>query len=116
MYMVMFVIDDPSRLDDVLNAWDEAGISGATIIESTGINRRRRARLVGSSLMAGINRLMSSDEESHYTLFTIVSDEAMVGRCLAAIEAVVGDLDSGNTGVLAAWPLSVVKGVAAPKR
>lgn len=116
MYMVMFVIDDPNRLDEVLNAWEKAGISGATIIESTGINRRRRARLVGTSVMAGINRLMSSDEESHYTLFAIVPDEAYVAKCLAAVESVVGDLDRGNTGVLAAWPLSVVKGVPAANR
>ena len=113
MYMVMFVLDDPSRLDEVLNAWEVAGISGATIMESTGINRRRQAKLVGTSLMAGINRLMSSYEESHYTLFTIVPDESVVTRCLEAVESVIGDLNQANTGVLAAWPLSVVKGVPA---
>jgi hypothetical protein len=111
MYMVMFVLDDPSRLDEVLNTWEAVGISGATIIESSGINRRRLAKLVGTNLMAGINRLMSSDEESHYTLFTIVPDESVVARCLEAAESVVGDLNQKNTGVLAAWPLSVVKGV-----
>jgi len=113
MHMVMFVLDDPSQLDDVLNAWEAAGISGATIIESTGINRRRQAKLVGTGLMAGINRLMSGDEESHYTLFTIVPDESVVTRCLEAVESVIGDLNQANTGVLAAWPLSVVKGVPA---
>lgn len=111
MYMVMFVLDDPDRLDEVLEAWEAVGISGATIIESTGINRRRVARLVGSTVMAGINRMMSSNEESHYTLFAIVSDEAVVAKCLAAAESVVGDLNNPNTGVLAAWQLSVVKGV-----
>jgi nitrogen regulatory protein PII len=113
MYMVMFVLDDPSRLDEVLNAWEAAGIGGATIIESTGINRRKQAKLVGTSLMAGINRLMTSDEESHYTLFTIVPDESVVTRCLEAAQAVVGDLNKANTGILAAWPLSVVKGLPA---
>lgn len=116
MYMVMFVLDDPSRLDEVLTAWESAGISGATIIESTGINRRRQARLVGAGFMAGINRMMSSDEESHYTLFTIVPDESVVARCLAAAESVVGDLNGANTGVLSAWPLSVVKGVSTSAR
>jgi nitrogen regulatory protein P-II 1 len=111
MFMVMFVLDDPERLDEVLEAWEAAGISGATIIESTGINRRRVARLVGTTIMAGINRMMSSDEESHYTLFAIVPDEAVVGKCLAVAESVVGDLNQPNTGVLAAWQLDVVKGV-----
>jgi hypothetical protein len=36
----MFVLDDPGRLDDLLEAWRKPG-ARATIIESTGIHRRR---------------------------------------------------------------------------
>ncbi|MGW8249789.1 MAG: hypothetical protein ACWGO1_04040 [Anaerolineales bacterium] len=111
MYMVMFVIDDPNRLDAVLDAWHAEGVIGATIVESTGINRRRRAKLVGTTIMAGINRLMSSAEENHYTLFAIVPDESIVERCLAAAESVVGDLNQPDTGVFAAWSVPIVKGV-----
>jgi len=111
MHMVMFVLDDPNLLDEVLGAWESVGISGATIIESTGINRRRRASLVGTTIMAGINRLMSSEEENHYTLFAAVHGEEMVQQCLQAAEKVVGDLDEPDSGVLVAWPLSVVKGI-----
>lgn len=111
MHMVMFVLDDPNRLDEVLDAWDSIGVSGVTILESTGINRRRRARQVGSMFMAGINRLMSSDQESHYTLFTVVHDRETVQRCIAAAEKIVGDLALPNSGVLASWQLDLVKGV-----
>ncbi|MCC7129638.1 MAG: hypothetical protein IT297_04490 [Anaerolineae bacterium] len=111
MYMVMMVLDDPNRLDEMLDAWETVGVSGVTIIESTGINRRRRQRLAGSVLMAGFNRLISSSDESHFTLFVIVPDESLVQACLEAAEKVVGDFDQPNTGVLAAWPVSYVKGV-----
>lgn len=111
MYVVMFVLDQPELLDEVLAAWEQRGVSGATIIDSTGVNRRRRAQLVGTTLMAGINRLISGDVTNHYTLFTIVQDEELVQACLEAAEQVVGDLSQPNTGVLAAWPLSIVKGV-----
>lgn len=111
MQIVMFVLDDPQQLDPVLDAWEAIGITGVTIVESSGINRRRIARQVGVSYMAGFNRLMSGSQENHYTLFTIVPDEETVRRCLQAAEDIVGDLDGPNTGVLAAWELSVVKGV-----
>jgi hypothetical protein len=111
MYMVMLVLDDPNQLDDVLDAWYEAGIRGVTIIESTGINRRRMARQVGALFMEGINRLIGSEEESHYTLFVIVKDEPAVQTCLEAAEEIVGDLDGPNTGILTSWPLSFVKGI-----
>jgi hypothetical protein len=112
MHMVMLVLDDPAQLDPVLDAWEALGINGATIVESTGINRRRIARQVGTPFMAGINRLIGSEEEQHVTLFVIVSGEAQARACLAAVEEVSGDLNQPNTGVLAAWPLSFVKGVA----
>ena len=111
MHMILFVLDDPALLDDVLDAWDEIGVSGVTIIESTGINRRRLARQVGTVFMAGINRLMSGDEENHYTLLTIVRSEDRVLKCVAAAEKIVGDLNTPNSGVLAAWPLAYIKGV-----
>ena len=61
--------------------------------------------------MEGINRLIGSEEESHYTLFVIVKDESTVQTCLEKVEAIVGDLNEPDTGVLASWPLSYVKGV-----
>ena len=111
MYMVLLVLDNPERLDEILDAWDAIGVSGVTIVDSTGINRRRLAGQVGTTFMAGINRLMSGDQESHFTLLTVVNSEAMIQECQEAVEKVVGDLNKPNTGVLAAWPLAYVKGV-----
>lgn len=111
MYIVFFVLDDPSNLDEVLQALEEIGITGVTVIESTGINRLRTAGQVGAPFMAGINRLISGDVENHYTLFTLVRGKETVDRCIQAIESVTGDLDNPHTGVLAAWPLEIVKGV-----
>jgi nitrogen regulatory protein PII len=111
MYMVMFVLDDPNQLDEILDAWDAAGVSGVTIIESTGINRRRRARQVGTGFMSGMNRIIGDTQESHYTLYVIVPDESQVQACIQAAEEVVGDFNKPNTGVLAAWPLFTVRGV-----
>lgn len=114
MYMVLFVLDDPDLLYKVLDAWDAIGVGGVTIIESTGINRLKQARRVGAPFMAGLNRLMTSQEEGHNTLLAIVPDQAMAENCLLAAEQVVGDLDQPNNGILAAWPLAMVKGVPMP--
>lgn len=112
MQMVMFVLDDPNRLDEILEAWEAIGVSGVTIVESTGIHRWRAQR-VRVPFRYGFQRLVESQQEGHYTLFTIVKGEETVRRCIAAAENVVGDLDTPNSGVIASWPLSVVKGVPA---
>jgi hypothetical protein len=109
MYMVMFVLDNLDLLDAVLDAWDEVGIRGATIVESTGIHRRRRQILP----MRYMFQSTGSVEESHYTLFAIVESDEVIQACLRATEQLVGDLDEPNTGVFSAWPLTVVKGLPA---
>ncbi|MBN1430714.1 MAG: hypothetical protein JXB07_20260 [Anaerolineae bacterium] len=114
MYLVMFVLDNPDLLDQVLDAWEAIDVSGVTIVESSGINRRRLARQVGAMFMAGINRLMSGDVETHCTLLAIVKGESMVHACVEAAEKIVGDLNNPNSGILAAWPVPYVKGVPDP--
>lgn len=108
MYMVMFVLDDPNRLDELLQAWEEAGITGATIIESTGIHQRRRQTVHMRFLYQATSSL---EEKGHITLLAIVMDEQKAQDCLQATEALVGDLSDPRTGVFAAWPLALVKGV-----
>lgn len=111
MYMVMFVLDNPGRLDEVLDAWRTAGVSGVTITESSGLYRQQRQRPVGARYAFGMPRAAKRMESGNVTLFTIVRDVETVQGCLKAAEAIVGDLTEPDTGVLAAWPLDVVKGV-----
>jgi hypothetical protein len=106
MFMLMFVLDNPDRLDAIIEAWEKVGIRGATIVESTGIHRRRKQILP----MRYVFQSTGNVEESHYTLFAIVESEDLIQACLHATEELVGDLDEPNTGVFSAWPLTVVKG------
>ena len=39
MKMILFVLNDPGRLTDLLQAWKEAGAGGATVLFSTGMGR-----------------------------------------------------------------------------
>ncbi len=69
MYMIWFVLDNPDRLDEVLDAWEKAGIGGVTITESTGIHRLRRQMIP----MRYVFQQSSMVEEGHYTLMAIVA-------------------------------------------
>ena len=105
-YKILFVLDDPERLNEILEAWESVGIGGVTILESTGLHRMRRQFLPMRYVSALVHQ-----EESHLTLMAIVEDEAQVQAALQAAESIVGDLSGPNTGIFAAWPLSVVKGL-----
>jgi len=107
MFMIMFVLDDISHLDQILNALSELGVSGATIVDSTGLYRRH-IKHIPMRYAYGDTPL---GEIGNSTLFVIVESENMVQRCLREVELVVGDLDGPNTGVFCAWPLTFTKGI-----
>ena len=39
MYMILFVLHDTSKEEDILDAWDSVGVTGITILPSTGLAR-----------------------------------------------------------------------------
>lgn len=112
MYMVMLVLDNPDQLDEVLVSWETVGVRGATIVESTGIQRLRKKHVP----MRYLFQTPALIEEGHLTLFVIVENDPMVQACLDATEKIVGDLNGPHTGVFAAWQLGIVRGVPLPQK
>ena len=110
MQMIMLVLDNPNQLDDVLNAWNSVGVTGMTVMESTGFHRRQ-AYILGARYISSDSGLVERIEQGHYTLFAVVPDKDAVQQCLNATEQVVGDLDEPNTGVFVAWEVAVTKGI-----
>lgn len=112
MHIIFFVLDDPKKLDKILEAWQKVGIRGVTIIESTGVQRRTSQKERIPMRFSGfIPELVVGGEEGNLTLFTIVRNEHKIAKCIQAIESIVGDLNEPNTGILASWPLSHIKGL-----
>lgn len=106
MFMVMLVLDDNDRLDQVMDAWIAEGIKGATLIESSGLFRRRLP-FVPMRYTYGDGKTL---EQENTTLFSIVENEDDVIKCLTSVEQIVGDLNKPNTGIFCAWPLFMAKG------
>lgn len=109
--LVLFVLNDPTKLDEVLEAWVAAGVRGATIVESTGMARRRGYLGDDVPLFPSISTLMQSSESTHRTIFAVVGADLPVETLVACTEAIVGDLGQPHTGILVATPLSYAKGV-----
>lgn len=112
MLQIVFVLDNPSLLNDVLEAWTSAGVRGITILESTGVHRvRGRASAQDAPLMLGFSRLLRTDQVGHNTLFAVVEDMEVAERVKEATEAAVGDLSGPNTGILFALPVAAAWGL-----
>lgn len=110
MYMLVMVLDDPTRLNDVLVAWEAAGVDGVTILESTGLQRvlKRRA---SNPAFAGFATVFGTGRVGHNTLFAVIESLATAEAVVAQTESVLGSLDKPNTGIVFALPVAQSWGV-----
>lgn len=117
MYMVILVLDDPNLLETVIDAWEETGVGGITILPSTGMARvrNRGAWRDDLPLFPSLADLSGISESFNRTLFTIVSDEVSVDRVFAATSAITGSLDTPNSGIMFALPVSKSVGIRTSK-
>lgn len=112
-YMVIAVIDELEKCPSILRAWEDVGVVGITILESTGLGRIRQGEHLRDDLplMPSLRNLLQTREEHHRTMFTIVDNEAMIDRIFEATETVVGDLNMPHTGILFAVPVARAYGI-----
>jgi len=115
MKLMMFVLDNPAQLDDVLDAWMAAGVRGITILDTSGVHSRRgEVDQQSVPLFLGLSRMIQSDQYVHTTLFSVIMDESIIPRVVEATETIVGDLHDPHTGVMFTLPVDNVWGI--PKR
>jgi len=62
-------------------------------------------------LMPGLDDFYKRVEDYHRTLFTIVKDDDMLNKIVAATQNVVGNLNNPNTGILVVMPTAQVYGL-----
>jgi hypothetical protein len=110
--MVILVLDNVDKLDDVLVAWWDAGAPGITILESSGAARRlsHAGQRDDLPIFPSLGDFFAHGETHHRTLFTVLPDNVAVERIFDATERVLGRLDQHNTGIIFALPVLAARG------
>lgn len=108
--MVMLVLADESKAIPTLEAWARAGVTGATILESSGLGRQLAAR-DDLPLIPSIRAVLRAQERTHRTIFSVVPDAFDIPALIRATEDVVGPLAAPHTGILIVLPVLEVYGL-----
>ena len=109
VHLLVVILDDLKALPDLLQAWREAGVPGATILESVGAYRAHTwLERVG---LGALERLFEAEEIRRRTLLTAIDDEALLARAIAEAERVVGGFERPNTGILLVLPVAEARGL-----
>lgn len=110
MELLVLILKKTHVLGDLLQQLAEIGVTGATVLEGTGM---ARALVNDDELpMFGVLRRVFADAEREPSrvVMMVLTDEAMV-KAKATIREVVGDMNEPNTGIMFAVPVTFVEGI-----
>lgn len=106
--LLVAVVNDPEKLDEILSGFIELGITGATVLSSEGMGHVLSTDI---PIFAGLRSLITHSRPRNRMIFSVVSTE-MVEPAIALLQDVTGDLEAPATGIVFTLPIDRVVGLA----
>ncbi len=96
MKLLVFILNKEEYLEEVLEAFIELNISGATILDSVGMGSILAQDI---PIFAGFKNLLQGSRRANKTILTVIPKD-LVQPTVQAIEQIVGSLDEPGNGLL----------------
>ena len=109
MKLLIAVINETDRVEEILAGFLRIGITGATVLDSEGMGRVLSQD--DPPAFAGLQSLVSSTRPQNTTLFSVVPDAATADRALELLEELCGPFDGPATGIAMILPVDRALGV-----
>ncbi len=104
------VLNNVDLLEPILKGFINAGIKGATIIDSTGMARvLNECDTSDIPIFGTIKMFLNENRPYNKTLF-VVLDKEQVDTAIGVIKNVAGDLLKPNVGILFTIPVDYIEG------
>lgn len=107
--LLIAVINQEEKLDEILSGLVELGITGATIINSEGMGRVLSHDI---PIFAGLETLAARSRPQNQTLFSVIPTQEKVDEVIRLLQDVCGDFHAPATGIVFTVPISRVVGLA----
>ncbi|MDH3205248.1 MAG: hypothetical protein OEO79_01470 [Gemmatimonadota bacterium] len=108
MRLLVAVVHDPERLDELLSGFIEIGITGATVLTSEGMGSVLSQDI---PIFAGLQTLVSGSRPQNRLILSVISED-QVAPAVELLQDVSGDLDKPATGIAFTLPVDAVFGLA----
>lgn len=109
MQLLIAVINQQEKLDQILAGFIELGITGATVFRSEGMGRMLAEDV---PIFAGLQSLLAQARPENQTIFSVIREDEKVDGALALLQQICGDLNDPATGIAFTLPVNRVVGLA----
>ena len=108
MRLLVAVVHDPEKLDEILSGFIEIGITGATVLTSEGMGSVLSQDI---PIFAGLQTLVSGSRPQNRLILSVILED-QVEPAVELLQDVSGDLDEPATGIAFTLPVDSVFGLA----
>jgi len=109
LYLLVVILDDLQRMTGLLQAWQEIGVPGVTILQSVG--GYRAGTWLSRVGLGALDRLFEDEEVRRRTLLAAIENDELLAQAIAEAERLVGGFDRPHSGLLLALPVAQVRGL-----
>lgn len=109
MQLLIAVINAEEKVDEILSAFLEVGITGATLIDSEGMGRVVSRDV---PIFAGLEALAARSRPRNQTIFSVIKEEEKVEQVIALLQEICGSLTDPATGIVFTVPVTRAVGLA----
>ncbi|MGQ9816190.1 MAG: hypothetical protein ACUVR3_13775 [Candidatus Roseilinea sp.] len=102
--LLALVTDDLERCSTVLDAWQEAGVSGVTMLSAAG--SRYASTHDDLPLMVSLRAMLSGSQTPKHIVFALIDDDIVLERATHAALEIVGDFQAPNSGIMFVVPVT----------
>lgn len=107
--LLVVVLYKTSHMPGLLNAWQEVGVAGVTILESAGGYRVKN--LLQQVGLGALGDLFNSDKLESKTLLAAIEDDEILKKAVTATTKIVGNFNQPKTGILFVMPITMALGI-----
>lgn len=108
MKLLVFVLNQEELLEQVLEAYAEAGVEGATILDSEGMGRFLTYEV---PLFADFKSFMKGNKPYNKTIISVLREESAMDRLMPLLDEITGGLDEPGTGIIFTLPVDYARGL-----
>ena len=107
MKLLVFILNREEHLEEILEAFLELNIQGATILDSVGMGSILARDI---PIFAGFRNLLQGSQPANKTIITVIPDD-LVEAVFTTVEQIVGPLDEPGAGLIFTLNIDQLRGI-----
>lgn len=103
--LLILVLDQEELTPDILAAWEAAGVSGVTLVDSAGSRREPNDSRDDLPFVVSLRSVLESEEKRIQLLFSVIESDAVCEKAVEAVLKLIPDFAQGHRGIMFTLPV-----------